>query len=203
MTPANTSIVTRAAKPFAMASLGLVLAAVPARSQETDALSKAIDLDAYVVVANRYEMPIQRVGSSVETLDAFELGKSKDTFLVDNLRLIPGLYLRNNGGPGASFGMTTRGLSTNRPTVLVNGIEVSNASTGEMINLGNIFSGNLDRVEVLKGPQSSLYGADALAGVISIDTLPADRPLERRGDSFRELLAHPGEPFMRERERSG
>lgn len=173
---------TSTAWTLAWASCGFALAAVPARSQEGE-LGTAIELDAYVVVANRFEMPIRQVGSSVEALDAYELGKGQDPFLLDSLRYVSGLYLRNNGGPGSAMGITCRGLSGNPPTVLLNGIELSNPSTGQLVNFGNLFAGNVSRVEVLKGPQSSLYGADALAGVISIDTLPADG-LEQTRASF-------------------
>ncbi|EDY82440.1 TonB-dependent receptor domain protein [Verrucomicrobiia bacterium DG1235] len=155
---------------IALAGLGLALLATPARSQEsTNELVH--ELDAFSISANRFEIPVQQVGSTVDVLDAFELQNGGEVFLVDALREIPGIYMRNNGGPGGSFGITTRGLSSNRPKVLINGIEVSNPSNGSMINLGNLFTGSASRVEILRGPQSSLYGADALAGVIAIDTL--------------------------------
>lgn len=153
-----------------LAGLSLACLAAPARSQE-NASDAFFELDAFSISANRLELPVQQVGSSVTVLDAYELQNGKDLFLVDALREVPGLVMRNNGGPGGTFGITTRGLSSNRPTVLLNGIEVSNPSNGQILNLGNLFTASASRVEVLLGPQSSLYGADALAGVISVDTL--------------------------------
>lgn len=155
------------------ASLGLACIATPARSQDIDSQS-VHELDAYSISASRFEVPIQQVGSSVDVLEGFELNKGHDIFLVDALRDVPGIVMRNNGGPGGTFGITTRGLNSNQPKVLVNGIEMSNPSNGAMFNLGNLFTGATSRVEVLRGPQSSLYGADALAGVISVDTLSFD-----------------------------
>ncbi|MBC2607733.1 TonB-dependent receptor plug domain-containing protein [Pelagicoccus albus] len=152
---------------------GIAGLASPARSQ--DSLAEDVhELDAFSVSASRLELPIQQVGSTVDVLDTYELNQGADLFLVDALRELPGLVMRNNGGAGNSFGITTRGLNSNRPKVLLNGIDVSNPSSGQILNLGNLFTSSVSRVEMLRGPQSSIYGADALAGVISIDTLSPD-----------------------------
>ena len=113
------------------------------------------------------------VGSTVEVIDREDLEIGQTTFVLDALRELPGVSLRNNGGPGGAFGITTRGLNTNRPVVLIDGIEVSDPSSGSIINPGLLFSNAIDRIEFLKGPQSSLYGADALAGVINITSRQA------------------------------
>ncbi|MCZ6675112.1 MAG: TonB-dependent receptor [Verrucomicrobia bacterium] len=133
-----------------------------------DEESKIHDLDQYVVISSRTELRLEQVGSSVDIFTATDFEKSKQSFLSETLRTVPGLVLRNNGGSGQVFGMTTRGLNTNRPTVLIDGIEVSNPGSGQMLNFGTLSTSGVERVEVLKGAQSSLYGADALAGVISI-----------------------------------
>jgi vitamin B12 transporter len=139
----------------------------PARKQDNDA---TYQLANYVVVANTYEVPLSEVGSTVEVITREDLEIGQTTFVLDALRELPGISLRNNGGPGGAFGMTTRGLNTNLPTVLIDGIEVSDPQSGRILNPGLLFSNSVERVEFLKGPQSSLYGADALAGVINITT---------------------------------
>ncbi len=143
----------------------------PARSQDDESDKAIYDLNEMAIVANRSEVPLDEIGSSVEILDTYDLRKSEQSFLLDNIRFVPGIYLRNNGSPGGAFGITTRGLNANTPTVLIDGVEVDNPSTGQIINFGSLFGDNVSRVEILKGPQSSLYGANALAGVISIQTL--------------------------------
>ncbi len=152
-----------------VAGLSLACLAAPARSQE-DMTRTVHELDAFTVVANRFEMPLDRVGSSVEVLGEYELNKAQQPFLLDSLRDVTGFHLRNNGGPGGAFGITTRGLNTTRPTVMIDGVEVSNPASGRIINFGNLFGGNVSRVEILKGPQGSLYGANSLAGVINVST---------------------------------
>lgn len=169
MTPNTKYTFTNKTRAIALAGLGFACAAIPARSQDA-APDKVYDLDAFVAVASRVETPINQVGSSVEVLESFDLQKGQNAYILDSIRLVPGFYLRNNGGAGNAFGITTRGLSGNTPLVLVNGIEVSNPNNGQMVNLGNLMSGNVSRVEILKGPQSSLYGANALAGVISVNS---------------------------------
>jgi vitamin B12 transporter len=150
--------------------LSLLCLASPARSQDDNSEEDVYDLKTMVIVANRSEVPINQVGSTVELLDAYDLNKTEQAFLLDSIRHVPGFYLRNNGSPGGAFGITTRGLNGNHPTVLVDGIEIDNPATGQIVNFGSLFGDNVSRVEILKGPQSSLYGANALAGVISIRT---------------------------------
>ena len=151
------------------------LAGVPSSFAIEEDDSTIYDLDQFVVISSRTELPLDQVGSSVEVLTRTDFEKSKQPFLNEALRTVPGLLLRNNGGPGQVIGMTTRGLNTNRPTVLLNGVEVSNPASGQMLNFGTFATSSVEKVEVLKGPQSSLYGADALAGVISIQTQDGSR----------------------------
>ena len=150
-----------------VAGMGLMTQAV-SNAQKED--SSAYELHQYAVVANRTEVPIEQVGSSVEILTSVDFDPLNQPFLLEAMRMVPGFYLRNNGGPGQVFGITTRGLNTNRPVVLIDGIEVSNPASGEIINFGTLATSQIDRVEILKGSQSTLYGADALAGVISISS---------------------------------
>lgn len=151
------------------------LSGVPSSFAIEEDDSNTYDLDEFVVISSRTALPLDQVGSSVDLLTRADFEKNKQPFLNEALRMVPGLLLRNNGGPGQVVGMTTRGLNTNRPTVLLNGIEVSNPASGQMLNFGTIASSSVEKVEVLKGPQSSLYGADALAGVISISTKNGSR----------------------------
>lgn len=143
----------------------------PARNQDTDATAQLAD---YVVVANTYKVPLSEVGSTVELITREDLEIGQTTFVIDALRELPSVLIRNNGGIGNSFGMTIRGLNGDRPVVFVDGIKVSNPTTGRMINPGLLFSDTVESVELLKGPQSSLYGADALAGVLNITTRKPD-----------------------------
>lgn len=141
----------------------------PARNQDADASPELADT---VVVANTYEVPINQVGSTVELITREDLEIGQTTFITDNLRELPGVYVRNTGNLGSSFGITTRGLNDS-PVILIDGIEVSNPVGLGIFNPGTVFSNSVESIEFLKGSQSSLYGADALAGVINIQTREA------------------------------
>lgn len=169
MTPENGYNKHIRAKTLLLAGFSVACAAFPARSQEAPQTS-VYDLDAYVVVANRQETPLRHVGSSVQVLEGYDLQKGRQAFLLDAIRFEPGFFLRNSGGPGNSFAVTTRGLNSNTPTLLIDGIDMSNPADGRIVNPGLVPNASLARVEILKGPQSSLYGANALAGVISLET---------------------------------
>ena len=145
------------------------ISAPPSFAIENDT-SQVYDLDQFVIVSSRTELRLDQVGSSVELITSSDFEKLKQPFLLESLRGIPGFVLRNNGGSGQVFAMTTRGLNTNRPAVFIDGVEVSNPASGQILNFGTLATSGIDRVEILKGAQSSLYGADALAGVVSIET---------------------------------
>lgn len=164
---------------FALLSTQHLVAQDSSNSDQEEANNR--ELADYVVVANNYEVPLAEVGSTVNVITREELELGQTTFVLDALRELPGVYLRNNGGPGTSFGITTRGL-TDAPIILLDGIEVSNPANGQSINPGLLFTSGIERVEFLKGPQSALYGADAQSGVINITTREA-----KDGESFGTL----------------
>lgn len=162
-------------KPYAAFLLASATSLLNINGEDTiarndSAASTVYQLDEYVLVANTYAVPAHEIGSTVNVITREDLELSRSPFVLDAIRELPGISLRNNGGPGGVFSMTTRGLNSNRPTILIDGIEMSNPATGTIFNLGTLFSNSVERVEFLKGAQSALYGADALAGVINIQT---------------------------------
>ncbi len=165
----GTSKTFRTIRALTLTGLSIPILICPCDAQEVEN-TDAYELPPYVSVANRFELPLDRIGSSVDYISSFDLRKTNQPFLLEALRLTPGFYLRNNGGPGGTFGITTRGLNTTKPTVMIDGIEVSNPSTGDIINFGSLLSSNVSSIEILKGAQGSLYGANSLAGVININS---------------------------------
>lgn len=158
----------------------LSLSALSAQTETatTNNDSAAEQLPEYIVSANTYPVPSNEVGSTVHTLSREDLELGQTTFVLDALRELPGVSVRNNGGPGNGFGMSTRGLN-DTPVMLIDGIEVSNPADGRILNPGTLFTNNIERIEFLKGGQSTLYGADAHAGVISIETRKAKKNQSR------------------------
>ncbi len=139
---------------------------------------KAATLDSIVVVASRAAEPLSQVVSSVAQVERADL----DQYLVHDLdglvRYVPGMSVPREGHRFGANGFAIRGLEGNRVRILVDGIPLADAySIGQFASAGRdmVDMEMLERVEVLRGPASTLYGSDALAGVVAFRTRdPAD-----------------------------
>jgi vitamin B12 transporter len=151
-------------------SLALLPFAAPAQTQ----------LDPVVVVGTREPQPLSRSTADIVLIDSATIRNTTADSVEDLIRRAAGMQLARNGGPGQSSGFFIRGASTSGTVVLIDGVRVGSASLGqaefEALSLAQI-----DHIEVLRGPASSLYGADAVGGVVQIFT--------RRGDGSPRLTA--------------
>lgn len=127
--------------------------------------------------ANRTPTDASKVGSSVEVLTEKDFEKQSKTFLKDYLEQLPGVSFRQNGPPGTQAGISLRGAAGRYVKVLVDGIDISDPSgVVTDTHFEQFLVGDVSRIEVLKGSQSTLYGGDAVGGVISIETKAAKTP---------------------------
>ena len=127
--------------------------------------------------ANRTPTDAAKVGSSVEVITERDLEKQSKTFLKDYLEQLPGVGFRQNGPPGTTAGMILRGVGSAYVKVLVDGIDISDPSGVQTTtHFEHLLVGDVSRIEVLKGSQSTLYGGDAVGGVISVETKKAMTP---------------------------
>jgi vitamin B12 transporter len=122
-----------------------------------------------VVSATREPMAVERLAADVSVIDSDTLRSTTADSLADVVRREAGVQLSRNGGPGQSTGMLMRGSASRQSVVLVDGVRVGSATLGYAA-LEGLGMALVDRVEVLRGPGSSLYGADAVGGVINIIT---------------------------------
>ncbi|MGL5114710.1 MAG: TonB-dependent receptor plug domain-containing protein [Beijerinckiaceae bacterium] len=123
------------------------------------------------VTANRSPLAIQRTGSAISVISEETIRKANPASMADVLRQVPGLSLTETGGPGAVTPVRMRGADARHTLVLVDGIRVNDAtSVGGDFDFGGLAPGDIERIEVLRGPQSALYGSDAIGGVINIIT---------------------------------
>ncbi len=124
-----------------------------------------------VVTATRVPSPSDSVGSSVAIITAEDIARQQNNTVVDLFRQVPGVYFTQSGGPGSLGNLYVRGAETEQTLVMIDGIEINDPiSPGRAAFLSNIDVAAIDRIEIIKGPQSSLYGSDALAGVVNIVT---------------------------------
>ncbi|MCO1336150.1 TonB-dependent receptor [Microbulbifer sp. OS29] len=152
----------------------LSAASVPAFGELTDSESSIPDLETVVVVSSRQGEPLRQVATSVTVLDEEQLKSRGLASLADVLRSTPSVSVSNSGGIGKTTSLQVRGESGFRTLVLIDGIDISDPSgTQGGANIQHIMSSNLQRVELLRGPQGMLYGADA-GGVLDISTRRED-----------------------------
>lgn len=117
------------------------------------------------------------------------LATSNPTSLVDALRTVPGLDITESGGPGATTNVRLRGANTGQTLVMIDGIRVNDptAASGDF-DFAMFAPSAIERIEVLKGPQSALYGSDAMGGVVNIITKkgagPAQLDVSTEGGSY-------------------
>jgi vitamin B12 transporter len=123
------------------------------------------------VTANRLPTSIQRTGSAITVVRAEDIQRSNPASLVDALRNIPGLDTTETGGPGGTTSIRLRGANAGQTLVLLDGVRINDPgqASGEF-EASMIAPALIDRIEVLRGPQSALYGSDAIGGVINIIT---------------------------------
>lgn len=147
------------------------LFAVPALAQD-----QVYELDPIIVQSSSLT-PIEqtRSGATVIVIEGNDTGRN-DTTVIDRLTRLPGVNATSNGGLGALSTVQIRGLPARYVGVRINGIDVSDPSgTQNQFNFGGFTSSGVQRIEVLKGSQSALFGSEAIAGVIDITTFRPEK----------------------------
>ncbi|MBL7077285.1 MAG: TonB-dependent receptor [Kiritimatiellae bacterium] len=130
-----------------------------------------------VVSAGRVPTAAEDVSSSVTSISASDLERLQVTALPEALQMVPGVHVIRNGGLGQRESVFVRGASSDDVLVLVDGIEINDPSGGgRPAHLSMLDVADIERVEVLRGAQSAIYGSDALGGVINIITKRGEGP---------------------------
>ncbi len=139
--------------------------------------NSAVELPDAVVTATRFARDLSDLATPVSVISRQDIEDSESRFAIDALRQVPGLILLQSGGVGRTASVRLRGLSGQQNLVLIDGVELNNsgsASTSEGdFDFGNLTTADIERIEVIRGPQSAIYGADAIGGVINIITRKA------------------------------
>jgi vitamin B12 transporter len=150
----------------------LVVACAGARAESSDALP-----DDVVVVANRMPEPLSRVGNAVTVLDAEEIRLSQAVDIADLIAQTPGVSLTRTGVLGAQTSVFIRGAESYQTVVMIDGVVLNDPSTPSGgFDFQNLVVGDISRIEILRGAQSTLYGSDAMGGVVNIITADPSTP---------------------------
>jgi vitamin B12 transporter len=147
-------------------SLIIALASVPAFADEGEQI---------VVTANRVETPVSKVGLSVSIITADDIARLQTPGVTELLRSAPGLTATRSGGLGTLSSVFVRGASSDHTVALIDGVKLNDpSSTAGGFDFGRLMTGNIERIEIVRGPQSVLWGSQAIGGVVNIITRQAD-----------------------------
>ncbi len=161
------------------------------------------DLAETVVTATRTPVPLDSVGSPVVVITRDDIERSLAVDVSELLQRHAGVEIARNGGPGQSTTLFTRGTESNHTVVLVDGVRINPGTIGGAA-IQNIAPESIERIEVVKGPRSALYGSDAIGGVIQVFTRGAARDGVSGGatigshatrQTFGDAAFSPGERF--------
>lgn len=166
---------------YKTALLGAVSLSLISSVQAQDAETVETTLDTVIVEGSRLNQTETEVGSSVTIITAEDIDALGFDFAVDAVAAAPGVTINSNGAFGGSASVRIRGASSEQTLVLIDGVVVNDpTSPGGGFNFARLDTENIERIEILKGPQSTLWGTDAIGGVVSITT---KRPEEGLGGS--------------------
>lgn len=163
---------------YAYLAAASVLAAFPVTAAEPDQQASAPDVAAapsqladVIVTANRTEQPLERVGASVTVLNQAAIEAAQSTALVELLERTPGVSFARNGGVGTTAGVFIRGGESYHTVLVVDGVKLNDpSSTQGGASFGGLLTGDIARIEVLRGAQSTLWGSQAIGGVVNVIT---------------------------------
>lgn len=140
---------------------------------------ESVGVEEIVVSATRSPQPLYRVGSSITVLNEAAIKASQNVVISDLLTQTPGVAFSRNGGVGGTTSLRIRGAETDQTVVLIDGVKLNDpSSAGGGYNTGNLLIGDVQRIEILRGAQSTLWGSQAIGGVVSIQTAEPTKPFE-------------------------
>lgn len=149
-----------------LCSTSLSLLAVSAHADDATPVVPKI-----IVTANRSPVPLSQVASSVTVIERETIERQNKPSITELLREVPGVTVASNGTNGQTTRLFMRGTNSNHVLVMIDGMAVNDPSDpGNAFDFANLTTDNVERIEILRGPQSTLYGSQALGGVINIIT---------------------------------
>jgi vitamin B12 transporter len=137
----------------------------PVQSEE----NVVVKVPEVVTIATKTPLPISQVTSAIEVIDGEEIQRKRIKTVIEALRLAQGVFAFSQGGPGTIANVRIRGAETKHTLVAIDGVIV-NSPTNGAYNFADLTTDNIERIEIVRGAQSMLYGADAVGGVIAITT---------------------------------
>jgi len=159
-------------------SLAVLAASSPALAEEA-AHAIAADGDSIVVTATRAPLTLDEIPAAIAVLDKDAIDRAQDIGVTELLLRTPGVSISRNGGYGTATSLRIRGAESEHTVAVIDGVKLNDpSSTGGGFNFTNLLVGDISRIEVLRGPQSILWGSQAIGGVVNIVTASPEKSLE-------------------------
>lgn len=127
-----------------------------------------------VVTATRYPVAVETLGSSVSVITREQLQRKQTRFVSDVLREVPGVAVNRVGTFGSPTDVRIRGAEGNQTLVIIDGVKMNDPAAGGSFDFATLLASDIERIEVLRGPQATLYGSNTIGGVINIITKPGE-----------------------------
>jgi vitamin B12 transporter len=168
-------------KKFINLSLGLSLVPFFALSsvnaqEPLNSAEGSPEIEEILVSASLIPIAASRSANAITIIDSEQIKLRAAQSVSDLLRDVPGFAVSQSGSLGALSEIRVRGGESNHMVVLVDGIEVMDPSGSDQVNWGTFATTEIERIEIVRGPQSALSGSDAISGVINIITTSANKP---------------------------
>jgi vitamin B12 transporter len=128
------------------------------------------DIDQIIVTGARTPLTINQVGNAVTVITRDDIEQRESRYIADLLRSVPGFSVSHTGVAGSQTQVRVRGSEANHVLVLVDGVRANDPATGDEFRWEYLTTGDIERVEIVRGPQSSLWGSDAVAAVVHVIT---------------------------------
>ena len=130
-----------------------------------------------VVTATRTEVPLNQLTTSLTVITSEELRERQAELVSEVLRDVAGVNVVQTGSMGTATSVFIRGSTSNQVLVMIDGVEINSTTTGAY-DFANLTTDNIERIEVLRGAGGTLYGSQAIGGVINIITKKGQGPLD-------------------------
>lgn len=153
---------------FRVSRIAIAVAVAVAAALSTPVLAQD-DLEETIVTATRTPVPVDAIGSPVIVITRSDIERSLASDVSELLQQHAGIEVARTGGPGQQTSLFTRGTESNHTVVLLDGVRINPGTIGGAA-LQNIAPESLERIEIVKGPRSALYGTDAIGGVVQLFT---------------------------------
>ncbi len=153
---------------------GSLLLSLPLATQADE------NIEEVLVSASLLPIAATRSANAITVIDSEQLKNRAANSVSDLLRDIPGLAVSRSGVQGSQTQIRVRGAEANHLLVLIDGVEANDPSQSDELNWGTLTTSDIERIEVIRGPQSAMRGSDAMAGVVNIITRSADQPFNAK-----------------------